>query len=381
MTVTSDPSMTRRGVCAMGLAAAAGLAGAGLIGAGLSACKRRESGGGGHGGGAGGSKELVVYCSADSVYAEPIFAAFTKKTGIAVKAVFDTEATKTTGLVNRLLTEHAGKARADVWWSSEPFGTIRLARAGALAPYTSAAAEEAMKPYGGWPRHLRGKEELWYGFGSRARVFVYNTKLLKAEGAPRTLAGLADAKFKGRVGIARPQFGTTRGHMAAVYAAAGESGLRGWLETLKANQVRLLDGNASVVRAVGTGEIHVGWTDTDDVIAGKREGWPVEMAFEKRGETPGISRGFGTLLLPNTAALVRGGPNAAHAGTLIDYLLSPEAQRTLAKSDSANIPVDPALAKELITWAPAPDQVWPVDFDQVADAVEGAMKACDEVLG
>lgn len=365
--------LTRRELVALGLSVAAAV-GAG----GLSACSRRDPNGN-----AGGSKakELVVYCSADSVYAEPIFAAFTKETGIAVKPVFDTEATKTTGLVNRVLTEHAGKARADVWWSSEPFGTIRLARAGVLAPYTSAAAEEAMKPHGGWPKHLRGKDDLWYGFGSRARVFVYNTKLLKDEDAPRTLAGLADTKLKGRVGIARPQFGTTRGHMAAVYAAAGEGGLRGWLETLKANQIRLLDGNASVVRAVGTGEIHAGWTDTDDVIAGKREGWPVEMAFEERGATPGITDGFGTLLLPNTAALVRHGPNAAHAGAMVDYLLSHQAQRALALSDSANIPVDPALAKELITWAPASDQVWPVDFDRVADAVEGAMKVCNEVLG
>ena len=364
--------MTRREVCIAGVAAAAG-----MIAGGVGACRRQQAGAG-----ATRAKELVVYCSADSVYAEPIFAAFTNKTGIAIKPVFDTEATKTTGLVNRLMTERdGGGARADVWWSSEPFGTIRLARAGALAPYTSAAAEESMKPHGGWPKQLRGKDDLWYGFGSRARVFVYNTKFVKPEDVPRGLLNLASERFKGRVGIARPQFGTTRGHVAAIASAIGADGLRIWLEMLKKNGSRLLDGNASVVRAVGTGEIHVGWTDTDDVIAGTREGWPVEMAFEKRGSTPGISSGFGTLLLPNTAALVRGGPNAALAGTLIDYLLSPEAQRALAASDSANIPVDPALAKELIAWAPAPDQVWPVDFEKVADAVEGAMKVCDEVLG
>lgn len=212
-------------------------------------------------------------------------------------------------------------------------------------------------------------------------MFVYNTKLVANADVPRALLGLADAKFKGRVGIARPQFGTTRGHVAAIASAVGADGLRIWLEMLKKNDVRLLDGNASVVRAVGTGEIHIGWTDTDDVIAGKREGWPVEMAFEKRGGTTGISEGFGTLLLPNTAALVRGGPNAAHAGALIDYLLSPEAQRALAVSDSANIPVDPALAQELTTWAPAPDQVWPMDFEKVADSVEAAMNVCDQVFG
>ncbi len=49
------------------------------------------------------SREVVVYTSLDKVFSQPILEEFEKKTGIKVLAVYDSEATKTTGLVNRLL--------------------------------------------------------------------------------------------------------------------------------------------------------------------------------------------------------------------------------------------------------------------------------------
>ncbi|MEO6036036.1 MAG: hypothetical protein ABIQ35_12340, partial [Verrucomicrobiota bacterium] len=47
-------------------------------------------------------KTVVVYTSQDQTYAEPIFQNFTKQTGIKVLPVYDSEAVKTVGLVNRL---------------------------------------------------------------------------------------------------------------------------------------------------------------------------------------------------------------------------------------------------------------------------------------
>src|SRR5258708_29035159 len=48
------------------------------------------------------SPEVVVYTSQDRVYAEPIFADFSRATGIKVRPLFDTEAAKTVGLASRL---------------------------------------------------------------------------------------------------------------------------------------------------------------------------------------------------------------------------------------------------------------------------------------
>jgi hypothetical protein len=50
--------------------------------------------------------EVVVYTSLDKVFSQPILEEFERKTGIGVKAVYDSEATKTTGLVNRLIAAY-----------------------------------------------------------------------------------------------------------------------------------------------------------------------------------------------------------------------------------------------------------------------------------
>lgn len=335
---------------------------------------------------------VVCYTSADSVYAKVLFAEFARATGIEVDAVFDTEATKTTGLVQRLLTEHSNPAasRADVWWSSEPFGTIKLARAGVLDEVTAPRAETHMKPHGGWPTNLRAADKSWYGFGSRARVIVYNTRFVKEADAPHTLGHLLRPEFKGRVAIAKPQFGTTRGHFGALVSLFGEERFEKWLVAMKANGVRVMDGNATVVAAVARGECRVGLTDTDDVYAGQREGWPVAISWdedtgrspmprEPDGSTDADLPGMGSMLIPNTVALVKGRKNPAAAQELVEYLLSPAAQRSLAQTDSRNTPVDPEVRKEFSQY----DIQNPAELDlsAVADKIDAAMAICSRVLG
>lgn len=322
--------------------------------------------------------EVVLYSSVDDALLRQVVEAYEAESGVDVRIVGDTEATKTTGLVQRLIAERE-HPRADVWWSSEAMGTVRLADEGVLEPYTSGAGADIP---GGWPEAMRGRDGLWYSFASRARVLVYNTQRLPEAEAPRTLAELTDPKWRGRVGMARPEFGTTRGHMAALLHADGPEAFRAWLEAMKANGLRLYDGNATIVRAVAQGEIDVGLTDTDDVWAGQRNGWPVAAAFERRADEDGSAgavRSRGALLMPNTVAKVRGGPNPERAGALIDFLLSERSERMIAETESRNLPVRPALAAEFPDAAvPEP---WTVDWQAVADSMPEAMRIVDEVLG
>ncbi|MEO1512184.1 MAG: hypothetical protein AAFU70_08935, partial [Planctomycetota bacterium] len=80
-------------------------------------------------------RRVVLYSSVDRVYMdEVIIPAIEAQTGLDVVYVGDNEINKTTGLVLRVESE-MDEPVADVWWSSEPFGTIRLAGAGALEAY------------------------------------------------------------------------------------------------------------------------------------------------------------------------------------------------------------------------------------------------------
>jgi iron(III) transport system substrate-binding protein len=322
-------------------------------------------------GGGPATPEVVLYSSVDDFLLREVVAAFEKETGVRVRLVGDTEATKTTGLVERLLSERS-RPRADVWWSSEPFGTIRLSREGLLEVYASTAVPAD------WP--LRGARGDWYGFANRARVIVYNTARVSEDEAPRRLGELVEPRFRGRIGIARPQFGTTRGHMGYVLDACGGEAFAAWVAGLKANQVRIYDGNASVVRGVAQGEVDVGLTDTDDVWSGQRNQWPVAMVYEtadaQRGE--GLCSP-GPMLVPNTVALVKGGPNPEAARRLIDFLLSPQVERMMARSDSRNIPVRAEVAAEFPSLL-VPDGRGG-DLEAIAERIPEALRLWDEAMG
>jgi len=326
------------------------------------------------------SDAVVVYCSVDVAFARPILREFERRGGIRVHPVFDTEAGKTTGLVNKLIAERS-RPRADVWWSGEIFGTIELARHGALEPYDSPSAADI-------PPRYRDPARLWTAFALRARVLAYDPGRTKPDDLPRRWCDLADPRFRDRLAMADPRFGTTRGHMAALLSLWGEAAMKDFYAGLKENGCRLTDGNSKSVLLLTRGLVEAAATDTDDVIAAQLRGDSVDMIYPdcdappapaplarthaaRRGHdiaTQPASPGHdgphasnspksaavpGTLWIPNSAALVRGSPRPQAARRLLDYLLSAEIEKELARSDSRNVPVRPALRDELRLSAPA----------------------------
>src|SRR5580704_13144111 len=129
------------------------------------------------------SSTVIVYTSQDEVFAEPIFKDFEAQTGIHVRPVYDSEAVKTVGLVNRLLTEQSNP-QCDVFWNNEEFRTRQL------------AAHDIFRVTNGWT-HL----------GYRTRRLVINTNLLPVANAPRTFSDATNSLWRGKVALAYPLFG------------------------------------------------------------------------------------------------------------------------------------------------------------------------------
>jgi iron(III) transport system substrate-binding protein len=245
-----------------------------------------------------GASEVIVYCAQDQVYAEPILAAFTKETGIAARAVYDSEAVKTVGLANRLLAERA-RPQCDLFWGNEELRTRQLAAAGV------------------W-RETNG----WWSFGHRSRRLVFNTNRVSIAKLPQSLLELTNAAWRGKVALAYPMFGTTATHFLALRQLWGEAGWLAWCRALHANTPFLVDGNSVVVKMVARGEAVIGFTDSDDILAEQREGLPVSAA-PMNGET---------LLIPNTVAVVRGAPHLREAEILAEYLRRPAVAEKLVQA-------------------------------------------------
>ncbi len=299
-------------------------------------------------------KKVVVYTAHDQIYSEPIFTAFEEKTGIKVEPVFDTEAVKSVGLVNRLISE-SSNPRCDVFWNNEIARTIVLKNKGLLQPYESNQTRRISSNY-------KDTEHTWTGFAARLRVIVYNTDQLEEKEAPHSIYDFLKPEWKGKLAIGYPLFGTTEIHFAALNLKMGEE-VESFFRQMCENEVACLDGNAMVVSFVAQGTYMAGFTDTDDVYSAKQEGKSVDMIFHDQD-------GMGSLLIPNTVAMIKGAPHPEEAGALIDFLLSEEVQLMLARSPSAQIPIGQTVEFEHSAFKDLDIRVMDVDYEQVAEIMQ-----------
>lgn len=259
---------------------------------------------------------VVVYAAQDQVYAEPLLAEFRQQTGLRVKAVYDSEAVKTVGLANRLLAERS-HPQCDVFWGNEEMRTRQL------------AAQDVFRETNGWA-----------AFGYRSRRMVINTNFVserraparleavptqkRAEtvlGAPASLLELTNEIWRGKVALGFPQFGTTATHFHALKQLWGKERWLAWCRALAANKPFIVDGNSVVVKFLSRGEAWIGLTDSDDILAGQREGAPISM----------LPINDEQLLIPNTVAVVRNAPHPANAQQLFEYLRRREVAEKLVQ--------------------------------------------------
>jgi len=192
---------------------------------------------------------------------------------------------------------------------------------------------------------------------------------------PKSIEDLANPKWRGKAGIARPLFGTTATHAACLFAALGDEKARDYFQRLKANQVQVLSGNKQVAQRVSAGQIAFGLTDTDDANIELEAGHPVAIVYPDQGEGQ-----LGTLFIPNTLALIKGSPNHERAKALVDYLLSPDVEATLAAGPSAQIPLNSSVKTKLRVETPATMRAMQVDFAKAAEKWESARAYLDDVF-
>ncbi len=271
--------------------------------------------------------EVVVYVSEDQVFSQPVLERFERETGIRVRAVYDTEETKSTGVMNRLLAEK-DNPQADLYWANEPIRAELLKQRGVAEAYASPSAE-------GIPPLFRDPEGYWTGFSARLRVLVVNDAQTSP---PRSVLDLAEPAWRDRVVLANPLFGTTTSHIAALFVQRGDERAREFLGRLMANQLRLSASNGESADQVAAGQAAVSLVDSDDAINRRRRGDPVRMIVPDQEEG-----GLGCFVVPNVVVLVRNGPHPGAARRLADFLLAPETEQQLAEADCAQIPLHPGV--------------------------------------
>lgn len=97
----------------------------------------------------------------------------------------------------------------------------------------------------------------------------------------------------------------------------------------------------------------MGLTDSDDVFAAQRNGWPVELhavfshvtAWHYAMPTP-KEFPYGAMRIPGTVAVIKGGPSPGAAARLRDFILSEAVEGELARSVWRSLRVSAAAGED-----------------------------------
>jgi len=267
--------------------------------------------------------QVVVYVSHDQVFSEPILKDFERDTGVKVRAIYDTEETRSAGAMNRLIAEK-NNPQADVYWANEPIRAEVLRQRGIAAPYVSPNAQ-------GISASFKDPNGYWTGFAARARVFIVNKN---AGAKPDSVLAYAAPQWRAKTVIANPLFGTTTAEIAALFVLWGDERAQAFMAALKANAVKLSPSNGDSADLVANGEFAFSLVDSDDVVSRMRQQLPIELVYPDQGEGK-----IGCFLGPNAAVLIAGAPHSELGKRLIDYLLAEQTEAKLARSDAAQIPL------------------------------------------
>ncbi len=294
---------------------------------------------------------VTIYVSEDQVFSEPLLKDFEKETGIKVNAIYDTEESKSTGVMNRLIAEK-NNPQADVYWANEPIRAEVLRQKGILASYQSPNAK-------GIPKQFIQKEFYWTGFSARVRLIVAQEGL---SSKPSSILDYANPQFKAKGVIANPLFGTTTAHLSALFTLWGEKKTKAFLTKLKANKTAISTSNGESADFVASKRYAFSLVDSDDAVSRQNEGKKITFIYPDQG-----ANDVGAFVVPNAVMLLNHAPHPQKGKQLIDYLLSKESEAKLAKADCAQIPLHEGVTAPKALKPLNEIKVMPVNFEKVAE--------------
>ncbi len=308
-----------------------------------------------------------VYSYRQPTLIDPLFAAFTKATGIEVRSIFAEN-----GLIERMAQE-GRNSPADVLLSADVGRLVEAVGRGLAQPVASQFIA------GRVPAAVRDPANLWFGLTMRARVVYVSRDRVKDETI--SYEELAEPKWKGRICIRPGNHPYNLGLIAAMIAHKGEDGARAWLAGLKANLAIKPSGNdRSQAKSVHSGECDLAIANTyymGKMMTDEEEPEQKEWAKSTRIMFP-ASPEFGTHVNISGMLMAKNAPHPENALKLMEFLAGDEAQRLYADGNF-EYPVNPAVkpAEIVSSWGTfTPDTL---NLAEIARLEPVAARLVDEV--
>jgi iron(III) transport system substrate-binding protein len=262
--------------------------------------------------------QLVFYSGIPIPDAQAILSALERKYPF-IKTTFY----RSTGpaLVSRIQTEQ--RAGSHIWdvMNSTGFEPYVLLEQGYFAKYDS--PERRVFPEG-----HKDNEGYWATMYTSPMIVSYNTRLVSSADLPRDYVDLLQPKWKGRLGLDSSDFEW----YANLRKIWGAEKAQKFLEGLKRQEVRLVQGRALLTELLTGGEIAILVNNfLQNAIEAKRKGSPVEMlALDPVVSAAGL------------VGINKLAPHANAAKLFVDFVLSKEGQELIVKTDRSSVRKDVA---------------------------------------
>jgi iron(III) transport system substrate-binding protein len=252
--------------------------------------------------------KVVFYTAIDLAVAERIAKAFEAAYGIRVQV----ERTGGERIFQRVAQERGNNIFAvDVLDASDTALFIVWKRQGVLEPFVPIDVAEK------WPQSERDSDGHFASVRLTLMPIAYNTKLVKAEDAPKSFADLLEPKWTGKMVKAHP--GYSGGIVTSTYQVSRDLGWE-FFQKLGKQRVLQVQSATDPPKKLALGERAVMADGLEYILHQlKDKGDPVEIVYPREG----------TPFIPGSAAIAKNAPNPNAAKLFYSFLFSREAQQFL----------------------------------------------------
>lgn len=255
------------------------------------------------------AQTLTVYSGRSESLVGPLFEQFRQATGITVQVKYGD-----TAELAALIAEEGDASPADLFFAQDAGALGAVSKEGRFVRLP----EDLL---GKVPATYRSDDAEWVGLSGRARVVVYNTKIVNKEDLPQSITGFSDPKWKGKLGWA-PTNGSFQAFITAFRKLKGEEAARKWLQDLKANETRAYPKNDAIVLATASGEIEAGFVNHYYLLTlrSQKGTLDAENFFVEAGDAGSLVNVAGAGILATSKA-------QKTAARLIEFMLSGRGQK------------------------------------------------------
>ena len=307
-------------------------------------------------------EEFVVYSARNEHLIQPLFEAYTRETGVAIKFVTDKEGP----LLQRLKSE-GENTPADLLITVDAGNLWHAASEGLLRPVDSAVLAANV------PSHLRDTENRWFGLSLRARTIVYSTERVKPESLS-TYASLGEPKWKGRLILRTSKKVYNQSLVAMLIAEFGEEKteqlVRSWVANLAAEPS---SNDTQVMEAIAAGQGDVGIVNTYYYgrLLQKNPDLKLALFWPNQGAPQS-----GVHVNVSGAGVTKHAKHPAAAVKFLEWLSSEKAQNLFADAN-LEYPVNPKVAAnpEVAAWGKFTAS--PFNLTQAGELQEAAIRLMD----